>query len=56
MENHPDKGYTHPLLVPFVILGGNYDLFQNLDVDKKLVCKTLRFFAHYYGASLMFYR
>jgi len=37
-------------------LGGKYDEFQNFDPEKKkIICKALRFFAHYRGASLQFY-
>ena len=42
---------------PIVILGGKYDLFQNMEPEKKkTVCKALRFFSHFYGATLQFYR
>ena len=55
--NHPDKGSNTPFPVPLVILGGKYDLFQNLESEnKKVVCKALRFFAHNYGSTLQFYR
>ena len=56
-KEHPDFGKTSPFPIPLVILGGKYDLFQDMDSEKKkVVCKALRFFAHYYGAALHFYR
>ena len=55
--NHPDKGSNQPFPVPLVILGGKYDLFQNIESEnKKTICKALRFIAHNYGATLQFYR
>ena len=54
---HPDKDLIKPLLLPCIILGSKYDEFQNLDPEKKkIICKALRFFAHFHGASLQFYR
>ena len=54
---HPDKGSNQPFPVPLVILGGKYDLFQNIESEnKKTICKALRFIAHNYGATLQFYR
>ena len=54
---HPDKDYVRPFALPLIILGGRYDEFQNFDPEKKkIICKALRFFSHYYGASLQFYR
>ena len=42
--------------IPLIILGGQYDLFQNFDPEKKkLICRTLRYLAHSHGASLQFY-
>jgi dynein light intermediate chain 2 len=54
---HPDKDIIRPFPVPLIILAGRYDNFQNIDPEKKkIICKALRFFAHYHGASLQFYR
>ena len=54
---HPDFKATEPFPLPIVILGGKYDLFQNMEPEKKkIVCKALRFFSHFYGATLQFYR
>ena len=56
-EEHPDKDIIRPFPLPLIILGGKYDEFQNFDPEKKkIICKALRFFAHYRGASLQFYR
>ena len=56
-KEHPDFNKLEPFKVPMVIIGGKYDLFQDFDPEaKKIVCRTLRFFAHFYGASLQFYR
>ncbi|XP_050731684.1 cytoplasmic dynein 2 light intermediate chain 1-like [Eriocheir sinensis] len=45
-----------PFLVPLVIVGGKYDVFQNLEPEgKKMICRALRFVAHTHGASLQFF-
>lgn len=45
-----------PFLVPLVIIGGKYDLFQDFDPEeKKVICRALRFVAHTHGASLQFF-
>ncbi|XP_071834004.1 cytoplasmic dynein 2 light intermediate chain 1-like [Apostichopus japonicus] len=54
-EQHPDRDILDPFPLPMVILGMKYDLFQNLESEKrKLIARTLRFLAHNYGASLQF--
>ncbi|XP_075451896.1 cytoplasmic dynein 2 light intermediate chain 1 [Ascaphus truei] len=54
-KDHPDRELIDPFPVPLLIVGSKYDIFQDFDSEKrKIVCKTLRFVAHYYGASLMF--
>ena len=56
-NEHPDIHGMEPFTLPIVILGGKYDLFQNMEPEKKkIVCKALRFFTHFYGATLQFYR
>ena len=56
-ELHPDKDHIRPFPLPLIILGGRYDEFQNFEPEKKkIICKALRFFSHYHGASLQFYR
>ncbi|XP_075060246.1 cytoplasmic dynein 2 light intermediate chain 1 [Mixophyes fleayi] len=54
-KDHPDKELIDPFPLPLLIIGSKYDIFQELDSEKrKIICKTLRFVAHYYGASLVF--
>uniref|UniRef100_A0A8I3W0L6 Cytoplasmic dynein 2 light intermediate chain 1 n=3 Tax=Callithrix jacchus TaxID=9483 RepID=A0A8I3W0L6_CALJA len=54
-KDHPDREIIDPFPVPLVIIGSKYDIFQDFESEKrKVICKTLRFVAHYYGASLMF--
>ncbi|KAL8611152.1 hypothetical protein ACOMHN_064442 [Nucella lapillus] len=55
-EEHPDKSMMDPFLIPLVIVCSKYDLFQDFDSEKrKVICKTLRFVSHIYGASLQFF-
>lgn len=55
-ENLQDKNMIDPFLIPLVIVGSKYDLFQDFDSEKrKIVCKCLRFIAHVNGASLQFF-
>ena len=38
-----DKDVMQPFLVPLIIIGGKYDLFQDNDPEsKKIVCRALR--------------
>ncbi|XP_054455751.1 cytoplasmic dynein 2 light intermediate chain 1 [Anoplopoma fimbria] len=54
-KDYPDRELISPFPVPLLIIGSKYDIFQEFDSDKrKVVCKTLRFVAHYYAASLIF--
>uniref|UniRef100_A0AAY4CQ31 Cytoplasmic dynein 2 light intermediate chain 1 n=1 Tax=Denticeps clupeoides TaxID=299321 RepID=A0AAY4CQ31_9TELE len=54
-KDHPDRELTDPLPVPLLIIGSKYDLFQDFESERrKIICKTLRFLAHYYGGSLIF--
>ncbi|KAI1894432.1 hypothetical protein AGOR_G00115740 [Albula goreensis] len=54
-KDHPDRELINPLPVPLLIIGSKYDIFQDFDSEKrKVICKTLRFLAHYHGASLIF--
>ena len=56
-SEHPDMQAMEPFMLPIVILGGKYDIFQDMEPEKKkTVCKALRFFSHFYGATLQFYR
>ncbi|XP_068597292.1 cytoplasmic dynein 2 light intermediate chain 1 [Brachionichthys hirsutus] len=53
-KDYPDRELISPFPVPLLIIGSKYDIFQELDSDKrKVVSKTLRFVAHYYAASLI---
>ncbi|KAH9491426.1 Cytoplasmic dynein 2 light intermediate chain 1 [Bulinus truncatus] len=55
-EEHPDKNMINPFLIPIVIVGSKYDIFQDFDSEKrKTICKTLRFLAHIHGSSLQFF-
>ncbi|KAK7105021.1 cytoplasmic dynein 2 light intermediate chain 1-like isoform X2 [Littorina saxatilis] len=55
-DENPDKNMMDPFLVPLVIVGSKYDLFQDFDSEKrKVICKTLRFVAHIHGATLQFF-
>nr|XP_057914049.1 cytoplasmic dynein 2 light intermediate chain 1 isoform X2 [Doryrhamphus excisus] len=54
-KDYPDRELISPFPLPLLIIGSKYDLFQELSTDKrKVVCKTLRFLAHYHAASLIF--
>ncbi|CAI9740873.1 Hypothetical predicted protein [Octopus vulgaris] len=55
-KDHKDRDIVEPFLIPLVIIGGKYDIFQNSDPEhRKIICKTLRFLAHYHGATLQFF-
>ncbi|XP_032881408.1 cytoplasmic dynein 2 light intermediate chain 1 isoform X1 [Amblyraja radiata] len=55
-KNHPDWELVDPFPLPLVIIGSKYDILQNFESEKRrVICKTLRFVAHYYGGSLLFY-
>ncbi|XP_076028760.1 cytoplasmic dynein 2 light intermediate chain 1 [Oratosquilla oratoria] len=55
-EDHPDREMLTPFLVPLVIIGSKYDIFQDTEPDgKKVHCRALRFMAHTLGASLHFF-
>ncbi|XP_010887070.1 cytoplasmic dynein 2 light intermediate chain 1 [Esox lucius] len=54
-KDFPDRELIDPFPVPLLIIGSKYDIFQDFDSEKrKVICKTLRFIAHYYAASLIF--
>ncbi|XP_005998344.1 cytoplasmic dynein 2 light intermediate chain 1 isoform X2 [Latimeria chalumnae] len=54
-KDHPDRELIDPFPIPLIIIGSKYDVFQDFDSElRKVICKTLRFVAHYYGASLVF--
>ncbi|KAJ8248318.1 hypothetical protein GJAV_G00240720 [Gymnothorax javanicus] len=54
-KDHPDRELIDPFPVPLLVIGSKFDVFQDFDSEKrKAICKTLRFLAHYHGASLIF--
>ncbi|NP_956774.1 cytoplasmic dynein 2 light intermediate chain 1 [Danio rerio] len=54
-KDYPDRELISPFPVPLLIVGSKFDIFQDFDSEKrKVICKTLRFLAHFYGASLIF--
>ncbi|KAM4042719.1 cytoplasmic dynein 2 light intermediate chain 1 [Anomaloglossus baeobatrachus] len=54
-NNHPDRELIDPFPLPLLIIGSKYDIFQDFESEKrKIICKTLRFLSHYFGASLLF--
>ncbi|CAG2119696.1 unnamed protein product, partial [Medioppia subpectinata] len=54
-KNNEDIQQINPFLIPIVIMGTKYDIFQNLDPEKqKLIVRYLRLTAHSMCAQLMF--
>ncbi|XP_036429734.1 cytoplasmic dynein 2 light intermediate chain 1 [Colossoma macropomum] len=54
-KDHPDRELISPYPMPLLLIGSKFDIFQDFESEKrKVICKTLRFLAHYYGASLIF--
>jgi len=55
-SDHGDIDHIRPFPLPLLILGGQYDVFQDFEPEKKkLICRSLRYLAHLHGASLQFY-
>ncbi|XP_052898049.1 cytoplasmic dynein 2 light intermediate chain 1 [Anopheles moucheti] len=55
-KEHPDLGTLELFPFPIVIVGGKYDVYQNLDSEvRKHVCRCLRSIAHTLGAALVYY-
>ena len=53
---HPDSQKLRLLEIPNFIILTKYDVFKNLPLaDRRLVYQIVRFFAHYYGASILTY-
>ena len=51
---HPDSQKLRLLEIPNFIILTKYDIFKNLPLaDRRLVYQIIRFFAHYYGASIL---
>lgn len=56
-QDNPDltRAVMNVLPVPLVIIGSKYDVFRDMEPEKKkLVARFLRFIAHTHGASLVF--
>ncbi|XP_053696554.1 cytoplasmic dynein 2 light intermediate chain 1 [Sabethes cyaneus] len=54
--DHDDLNTLEIVPFPVLIIGGKYDLFQNLDTEiRKHVCRCLRSVTHAIGAALIFY-
>ncbi len=50
-----DGAKLEPLALPMAIICTKYDIFETYEPEKqKIISKTLRFVAHYFGASLIF--
>ncbi|XP_026688956.1 cytoplasmic dynein 2 light intermediate chain 1 [Diaphorina citri] len=55
-DEHRDKGLIRTFPVPLILIGGKYDLFENLEPNKKRIAvQCLRYLAHVNGASLLFH-
>lgn len=55
-SEHNDKNIVTPLLIPLLIIGSKFDVFQELTGEQKqLISKTLRFLTHIHGGMLQFY-
>ncbi|XP_053676475.1 cytoplasmic dynein 2 light intermediate chain 1 [Anopheles nili] len=55
-KGHPDLNTLELFPFPIVIIGGKYDVYQNLDSEvRKHVCRCLRSIAHTLGAALVYY-
>ncbi|GMS82493.1 hypothetical protein PENTCL1PPCAC_4668 [Pristionchus entomophagus] len=56
LENNKEQELCMPFPVPIAFIGNKYDEFQNREPDeRRKICKMMRFLAHYYGATLLFY-
>eukprot|EP01147_Barroeca_monosierra_P010425 gene10425-2556_t len=50
-----DLPMVQPNLIPILIVGTKYDIFQNFDSEqRKTVSRACRFLAHFHGASILF--
>lgn len=56
-ENHKDKNMMAPFLLPLVIIGGKFDIFQQEfnSEERNMITKAVRFIAHSNGAMLQFF-
>ncbi|GMR32357.1 hypothetical protein PMAYCL1PPCAC_02552 [Pristionchus mayeri] len=56
LENNKEQEACMPFPIPLAFIGNKYDEFQNREPDeRRKMCKMMRFLAHYYGATLVFY-
>jgi dynein light intermediate chain 2 len=54
MNANPDESKLEPLALPTAILATKYDVFESYEPEKqKIISKTLRFVAHFFGATLI---
>lgn len=54
-QTHEDRSNVTPFLLPLVIVANKYDVFQNEESEKKKwMARTLRYFAHKNGATLIY--
>ena len=54
MSANVDESKLEPLAIPTAIICTKYDIFEAYEPeDKKIISKTLRFVAHYFGATLI---
>lgn len=53
--DNPDHAKLEPIALPTAIVATKYDIFETYEPEKqKIIAKSLRFVAHYFGASLVF--
>ncbi|RWS14744.1 cytoplasmic dynein 2 light intermediate chain 1-like protein [Dinothrombium tinctorium] len=54
-QKHRDLDRVDPFPIPLLIVGSKYDLFEELDLEKrKVISSYLRLLAHLNGASLLY--
>ncbi|CAI2725916.1 unnamed protein product [Schistosoma spindalis] len=54
-STHPDIELLNPFPLPLTFLGTKHDLLMTRDAEQQnLICKTIRFLSHFYGASVYF--
>ncbi|CAF0738032.1 unnamed protein product [Brachionus calyciflorus] len=55
LGGNPDESKLEPIAIPTAIVATKYDIFEKYEPEKqKIITKTLRFVAHFFGACLMF--
>lgn len=54
-DGHQDRSSVKPLGVPLVVVGGQYDVFEDFDPQtRKIACKAIRYLALLYGGAVVF--